>query len=216
MGDLTARTAPSILTLALSERKLRMRSFKHLYIVLTLFMMFLAGDRTLATADESEMQPTPSEGEESAMSSQDIEMAIHALAQPIDQERLRQIFSQLGQIADPQEQGRLRELLDHRMQELPMDQERAAESPPAISTEPQANFNDEITPDRIEEDLRMRIETLMVGPTATTDDIRARDELVATIADFPDPIKRDELLKRLEERERQAEELNGLSGDSSY
>ena len=162
----------------------------------------VCGASLLSQAEDSTTPP---------MSPQEVESAIHELHPPLDQEQLSKLLFEVGRLQDPQEQTRLQGLLDDRTRELLTAQEATSEPPPpaALPADTQPGLSLDLT----EEDLRVRIETLMLGPTATADDIRARDELVTAIAGVADPIKRDELLKRLEEREHQAEAPNELSID---
>ena len=135
------------------------------------------------------------------LSSAQLEQAIRELRAPIDQDRLSEIFFGLGHLEDPQEQQRLQELLDQQLQ--PLTEVPAPE--PEATTAPAASLptSADLTADVSDEELLMRIETLNLGPNATADDLRARDRLVSTIAGIRDPIVRDQLLARLEEKERE-------------
>ena len=48
---------------------------------------------------------------------------------------------------------------------------------------------------------------LNLGPNATADDLRTRDQLISEIAGVHDPLMRDKLLARLEEKEREWQEM---------
>ncbi len=140
------------------------------------------------------------------LSAEALEIAIRQLKEPVDQELLGKIFSSLARVENSSEQQRLQRLFDERMQELmkipeqPVDRPQSAGIPAGTSAKPPKQ---EIT----DEELRMRIETLTLGPKATVDELRARDELVAAIANVRDPVVRDTLLGRLEEREREGERV---------
>lgn len=55
------------------------------------------------------------------------------------------------------------------------------------------------------EELLAKIDTLTLGPVVTARDLRARDEIVLNIAAVTDPVQREQLLKRLDAREREAQ-----------
>lgn len=57
------------------------------------------------------------------------------------------------------------------------------------------------TADNVEA-LRMTIDSLSLGPQATIEDLRKRDEIVGSISGIKDPDLRYELLERLENKER--------------
>lgn len=136
------------------------------------------------------------------MSSAELETVIDGLNQPVDQEQLSKIFFELGRLEDPNEQARLQQLLDARMQELfQTEQNLSVPDAGAMMTFP----SDGVSAEPSVDELRMRMHTLTLGPAATAEDLRVRDDLVAAIAGLADPITRDELLHELEERERQAE-----------
>jgi len=73
--------------------------------------------------------------------------------------------------------------------------------------------SDDQTDSATGEQLLLKIESLNLGPSATIDDLRARDQLVSKIAGIRDPIQRDELLTRLEERERRVEESKAAGSE---
>jgi hypothetical protein len=56
-------------------------------------------------------------------------------------------------------------------------------------------------------DIKEKIDSLILGANATVDDLRKRDELVATIAGIQDPSARYELLEYLETKETQSPPL---------
>ena len=135
-------------------------------------------------------------------SASEIEAEIAQLHQPIDQERLSKIFLDVGRLADPQDQQRLQQMLVEQVQVL-MEGAAPAEAPAAPGAPVQMPPDHE--PGLSDEELSMRIDALNLGPTATADDLRARDEVVSAIAGVTDPIRREELLKRLDARERDAD-----------
>lgn len=141
-----------------------------------------------------------------SLSAEELEAAIHQLKEPVDQELLGKIFSSLGRLENTKEQQRLQQLFDERMQELmkipepPLELSQNAGTPTGTSARPPKQ---EIT----DEELRIRIETLTLGPKATAEDLRTRDEVIATIANVRDPVARDKLLGRFEEREREGERV---------
>ena len=134
---------------------------------------------------------------EDVRSSSDIETAIQDLQEPIDYEQVNAISLHLMRIESAEERARLEALLDQRLRALmhiaePSDALEAPASEEHVAAGPQGPTLEE---------LKVRIATLTLGPDATVDDLRARDELVASIAAIRDPIQREELLKELEETE---------------
>ena len=130
----------------------------------------------------------------------ELEAAIRGLSEPVDQEEVGKIFFDLGRLENPAEQQRLQQLLDERTRALmrfPPPSEQPANGTSQHSPGP--------GPAVTEEELQMRLEMLNLGPQATADDLRVRDELVSAIAGVADPVRREQLLHRLEEREREAE-----------
>ncbi len=57
-------------------------------------------------------------------------------------------------------------------------------------------------------DLQDRIETLNLGPAATVEDLRTRDQIVTDLAGLDDPVVREQLLRQLEQREHEADGHN--------
>ena len=146
----------------------------------------------------------------------DIEATIQGLRQPIDNEQLSQILFELGRLEDPQDQQRLQQMLDQRVQVLMATPAPTAQPavayPGTPSQPPQGLVNSDAVPD---EDLLMRIEMLNLGPDASADDLRARDEVVSAIIGIADPIRRDRLLNRLGERERETDTAASRPTESS-
>ena len=168
--------------------------------------LLIAGTR--ATGFAEDYPPTHDiSGEQSsqdyfALPSQ-IEEAIKALAQPIDDGQLGRILNSIARTEDPQEQERLQRLLDERIGTLMSQPSVASETTTQQSQvfEPNNNQAQQVS----DEELTMRIQSLKLGPDATIDDLRSGDEIVTTIAGIKDPIKREQFLQQLEERERAAE-----------
>ncbi len=135
----------------------------------------------------------------------ELEQAIAALKAPFDQQQLSGLFSALNQIVDPQEQARLQQLLDAKVRAMLETQNPVPGVPGNVRSLSEAPENLQQLSDADKGDLRLRINALNFGPTATAEDLRIRDQIVATIAGIQDPILREEFLRQLEERERQAE-----------
>ena len=148
-------------------------------LVLCSFPMLAVGLATPAAAQE------PSAGA--------IEASIQSLREPIDHEQVSEIFVGLARLDDANERDRLQAMFDQRMQALMELPSRSME---------QAAVDGVSFPSH--DELAFRIETLALGPQATVEDLRARDQLVAEIAAIVDPVRREELLAKLEERERSA------------
>ena len=170
---------------------------------------------TTPSAAEDTLQPpswfTASSPLMDSVSPGDIETAIQRLDEPIDQEQLNKIFLDLARLEDATERDRLQRMLDERMQGLmkfPMPstaQSTADRKPdPNMRAHPKAVT---MPNDPSHYELLVRIDTLNLGPDATADDLRARDQLVSQIAGIRDPIMRDELLAKLEEKEREWQEV---------
>ena len=112
----------------------------------------------------------------------DLEAEILALSHGVEANTLNQIFAALARLERPDERAYLQQLLDAQL----------------------ATLNGIPRPSG-QEDLLLQIEALHLGPQATAEDLRARDQVVSAIAHITDPIRRNHLLKRLEEREHEAE-----------
>ena len=172
----------------------------------------MAVTATRSAAEETPQPPswfTAGASLGSPVDPRDIEAAINTLREPIDQEQMNKIFLDLARLEDFKERDRLQEMLDERMQEilrpsaLPAAQSTIPESLPQVRSGPKAVA---VSEEPSHSELLVRIDTLNLGPDATVDDLRARDQLVSAIAGIRDPVMRDELLTRLEERERQSQE----------
>jgi len=154
-------------------------------------------------ADEGPASSTADPLSSPSVSTAEIEAAIHELHQPLDHDRISQVLFQLGRLQHSREHERLQGLFDERMQALAgmpaMSSELAFEVPGTTQVDLESGVSGE--------DLMMRTETLNLGPNATADDLRARDRLVSDIAGIRDPVTREKLLTRLEERERTSEGL---------
>ena len=166
------------------------------------FSILIIGLTTPSAAEEISRQPswfTTGPSMSTPVDPEEVEAAIKQLSQPINQEQVNQIFLDLVRLEDFSERDRLQKMLDGRMQEL-----MKFPPPPPDQSFPKAVA---VADDPSHDELLVRIETLHLGPDATADDLRARDQLVSKIAGIHDPIMREELLARLEEREREAEEM---------
>lgn len=135
----------------------------------------------------------------------EIEAAINNLNGPIDNAQLTQILTSISMITDTAEQGRLQQLLDERMQAIgevpttdqPLTGAGAVEAVP-WSGKPRALTDEEV---------EARIQSLKLGGDATADDLRSRDDVVGAIIGMADPVRRERLLKALEDRERETNEI---------
>ena len=174
--------------------------------------ILLVGTTTSSAAEDTVKPPswfTAGPSLVDPASPEEVEAAIQRLSVPIDQEQMNKILFGLARVEDAKERDRLQKMLDEQMQELIKF--------PAPSTAPSVNqtSHQQVRPNpRIvatadepsHGELLVRIDTLNLGPNAAVDDLRARDQLVSQIAGIRDPIMRDELLTRLEEKERQLAE----------
>jgi len=133
-----------------------------------------------------------------------IEAAIRTLSIPLDSEQLNRITLALVQLEDPQEQERLQRLLDERMNAFfptpTASNAELIEQQPNPSEEERNQSGDA-------ELLKFEIATLRLGPDATAEDLRRRDEVVRSIARTQDPQVRYDLLELLAEQERAAQEI---------
>lgn len=145
------------------------------------------GDTTELGAAEAELYATPEE----------IAAAIQGLVEPIDEAEVERIQASLERLDDAEAHDRLQLRLEERLDGLlrATDAFGPVETLGAAGTLETAGAGDELLD---------RIERLQVGPEATVEDLRARNEVVAAIAGTQDPVRRQELLQRLEEREAQA------------
>lgn len=159
--------------------------------------LMVMGIPVMCAAAETADEPPPSPAQ--------LEATIRDLKHPIDHERLTRLFVDLGRVADPAEQQRLQQLLDERMRELitppPTSPEEAASSPPEEKPHEPATFGSESADDEFQQ----RLKALHLGPDATADDLRQRDELISAIIGIRDPARRERYLLELEQLERNAE-----------
>lgn len=145
-----------------------------------------------------------------APEAQEIEQAIAGLtAADTASNRPFELADRIARLNDPAAQERLQGLLNERMGALFSDQ--AQEAPPETVGEPstpvippEAQLGAEVM--LSSGDIASAIEQLLLGPTATADDLRLRDDVVGRIAQVQNPDERQALLDRLAERERLAEE----------
>lgn len=134
-------------------------------------------------------------------STSEIEDAIHALREPFDYGQLNKVSFDLARIEDATERERLQKILDERVRELM----KIPEVPePAKDVKDLLGGAEAANDVALQTELPAQIDMLHLGPQATADELRARDELVLKIAQVRDPVKRDELLERLENREHDA------------
>ena len=140
----------------------------------------------------------------------ELEAAIRALTGTSD-EQLSTLLAELSELEDAQERQRLQRLLEDHLQEV-------AQAPSGVwQPSPEKQIGDTRTPWPLaaqgpaSDELSMYIEMLNLGADATVGELRARDQIVAAIAGVRDPLKRDGLLRRLEEREREAQVTDSSS-----
>jgi len=171
------------------------------YSVLIVLSMVLAASPSAHAGDTLQQHPLEPLPEEVLVNGPAdpamVEAAIRGLHEPIDPEQLSPIVSHLARIEDPHEQQRLQQLLDDQIAHFANLPETSGD----MRQEPDVLTG--IDPER----LRLEIELLQLGPRATVDDLRKRDEVLSSIAGIPDPDVRYELLRILEDHERLAEEL---------
>jgi hypothetical protein len=123
-----------------------------------------------------------------------IEDTINGLSHPVTDAQLMAVLTAIGKLRDEKEQERLRQALTDRGHAL---------SQAAATAGPEPTLN----PESSDSEFRAKISALQLGPQATVEDLRARDEVVSAIVGVSDPTRREALLKELETRERQAETL---------
>jgi hypothetical protein len=131
-----------------------------------------------------------------------LEEAIRQLGETDYPSQLGSLVPALQRIEDPAERDRLQQLFEQRLQML-LQRDQAAQAGSSAAGELTV-FG-----------LLPYVEGLTLGPQATVNDLRARDELVAKISQVPDPVAREQLLKRLEERELQAKESSSVEIEAS-
>jgi hypothetical protein len=128
----------------------------------------------IKTMKEALAGPTPSLNE--------LEVEIHGLRAPIDQNQVGLLFYHVSRIENAQERERLLAVLNGRMNEL-------MAVPSSLGKEP------------TDEELLERIKSINLSETASAEEVRAKDELIAAIMAIPDAERRERLLKELEWRE---------------
>jgi hypothetical protein len=132
----------------------------------------------------------------------EIERAIMELAEPIDAEKISWIQSAIFQ-QEPEEQERLRQALDSRLDEFFKNNIEARDIGTTNESINITQTQELPSQDVLSyEELRSQINNLNLGPTATVEDLRRRDSIVAAIAHISDPRIRYDLLRYLETKER--------------
>ncbi len=155
-----------------------------------------------STAEQRQENPPSIAARLSTPSSpNELEAAIQSLG-GVNDEQFGKILFDLQRLADLKEQQRLQHLLEQRIKDLQPREQISNMSPDDASAAQTIPGRPPLT----DEVLSMRIETLNLRPDATADDLRVRDQLISEIAGIRDPILRDKLLAKLEERERQSQE----------
>ena len=176
-------------------------------MIATIALLFGINSRVLSTqaaepethSEAASTQAPPEATTNSHVPAAEVEAAINSLSQPIDNEQLSRIFQDLPQVADPKERERLQQLLDAKMQTTL--EEPAARQEPLPDMAKIAAPSMEPPSPAAQQALRQRIDALTLGPSATTENLRQRDDVVSAIIGIQDPMTREELLHRLAERE---------------
>ena len=151
-----------------------------------LFIGLSAG--LLSSAGAEERLTTPSSADTATPSAQEVTQSIAAWADPTDLSRRDVLFTAVLAHPDPKEQRHLLRAFQQQQRTLTPPSQPAAFSAADLNA------------------LRWQVKFLPVGPEATVEDVQERDDVVAQIANVPDPDLRQQLLDRLREREQPAEE----------
>lgn len=170
---------------------------RHRFTLHLVAMCVAAIAQTAFAADPAPLDPAPEDAAAQPViepNTQAIEAVIAGLSRPVADEQVVAILTAIGQLPDPKEQERLRQTLNDKGHELLQD---------AATSSGQPTLN----PESSDHEFRARIDALQLSADATAADFRARDEVVSAIVGVSDPTRREELLKALEARERQAETL---------
>lgn len=130
----------------------------------------------------------------------ELESAIERIGQPLDPQQLQALADGIGGLPVPQERERLRHLLIERLEEVTVRLRMPATM--ASGWADAADASADPSPDMTDAELLAYMHRLNLGPGASIEDLRRRDAIVAVIAAITDPIRREELLRALEERER--------------
>lgn len=177
-----------------------MNALKQLMLVVLVFGA-MAGHRACAAAaeepvsvsDEEVDSPDDAMPEESALSTAGIEALIQHVQSPLETEKVSDITFAIQELDDEEAQARLEQVLNERLTQL-----GGAPLPSRMSTPPA------LEPESATGDLQTRIEMLNLGPSATVEDLRVRDQVVADIAGLNDPVQREQLLQQLQQHEQDA------------
>lgn len=141
-----------------------------------------------------------------------IQEMIEGLSVGIGSEDLTSIYEAISEVPDASTRQDLRAALHAKLDELFDPTRRSSEviagdesvvTPPLPEGDEPFRKALEMQATRVR--LQSQIETLELGPQASTDTIRLRDDLVAEISQLSNPDLRNELLQLLEERERTAD-----------
>lgn len=178
-----------------------MNALKRLTLVMLVFGA-MVGHRACVAATE---EPVPISDEEEVASSEDampeelmpstasIETLIQQVQSPLETEKVSDITFAIQELDDEEAQARLEQVLNERLTQL-----GGAPVPSRTSTIPAPELESSSG------DLQTRIEMLNLGPAATVEDLRARDQVVADIAGLNDPLQREQLLQQLQQHEQDA------------
>lgn len=135
----------------------------------------------------------------------EIRERITGLSDSLDAVELATIYQAIQQVDAPALRTDLKETLHARLDEvfepLPNPSSHAVGAVGGLAN-PFGETEERLGSEEDHTFMWAQIDTLRLGPDATADDLRRRDELLARIVQIPDPQVRYALLDRLEERER--------------
>jgi len=166
--------------------------------MITTYAIFLMATSTFAetlTSQQDLITPSAPDAPEPLSSATvpspyQISSAISELRQPLDGNLMSWILDAISQQSDPEQREKLNGMLEVRMKEL------------LVGEAPLNELGGRLADG---EAIRFEIEALRLGPDATAEDLRKRDEVLMRIAKIQDPQVRYDLLELLAEQERAAQ-----------
>ncbi|MCM8797068.1 MAG: hypothetical protein NC923_04235 [Candidatus Omnitrophica bacterium] len=131
----------------------------------------------------------------------EIEMEIYNLNAPLDTEKMSWIYNKIAQCSG-EEQERLNKILEEKIEESFKNNALSQE----FETKPLSIVEDNVQYEQSNDyaSIARKIDALKLGNDATVEDLRARDNIIATISGISDPKLRYDLLDYLDRKEKSA------------
>lgn len=140
-----------------------------------------------------------------AKDSAEISRMIGGLSGNLSIDNLKSIYNEIGNLQDASAQSELKQELHQKLDEIfgvnSAIQDTEASTEETASDAEVAEYINTFENERKYTAIKLQIKALELGPEANAETMRWRDDLVFQINNLPDPDKREELLRLLEEKE---------------